>query len=270
MELSNNDYYDLILRRKQELAELIAEKQRALEGVPESVIHTIRKGNSMQFYIKDRPGGKEKYISKKHSRLIRQLLQKKYDKKVLKAAMLEYRAIERFQRAFPQPEMIRQVYSDMDPLLKELVIPADLGDKDYILNWQNQETSLEKLSFGNSQTEFYTDRNERVRSKSEVLIANQLNRYGIPYQYETPLRLRNGIIVHPDFKILNVKSRKTKYLEHLGMMDDPEYAGMALQKITEYEESGIFLGRDLILTYETARNPLKTKTIERIIRTYLL
>ena len=42
----------------------------------------------------------------------------------------------------------------------------------------------------NNRTEFYTRKGERVRSKSELIIAEELQRYQVPYLYEKPLELK--------------------------------------------------------------------------------
>ena len=68
--------------------------------------------------------------------------------------------------------------------------------------------------------------------------------------------------IHPDFTILRRSDRKEVYWEHLGMMDDPEYAANALMRIDLYERNGIFPGDRLILTHETGRQPLRTRLIE--------
>lgn len=60
-----------------------------------------------------------------------------------------------------------------------------------------------------------------------------------------------------------------KVWEHLGMMDDPNYVDMAIKKINTYEQNDILLGKNLILTYETKKNPLNSKTIKLIIQHYL-
>lgn len=52
---------------------------------------------------------------------------------------------------------------------------------------------------------------------------------------------------------------KEMYWEHLGMMDDSNYVENALQKIALYEQNGIFPGKNLILTYETGKNPINQK-----------
>lgn len=52
-----------------------------------------------------------------------------------------------------------------------------------------------------------------MRSKSEVIIADLLNKEGIPYRYEFPLYLKEFNTVYPDFTILNVRKRKEIYWE---------------------------------------------------------
>ena len=120
-----------------------------------------------------------------------------------------------------------------------------------------------------SQSEYYTDKGERVRSKSEILIANALNRNHIPYRYECPLYLAGYGTIHPDFTVLNVRLRKEMYWEHLGMMDEPEYIEDALNRISLYEKNHYFPGDRLILTHETLRHPLNSKNIENMIFQYL-
>ena len=92
----------------------------------------------------------------------------------------------------------------------------------------------------------------------------------IPYKYEVPLPLKGFGIVYPDFVVLNAKQRKVYYWEHLGMMEQPDYAAAAVQKLEQYQKNGIFPGDKLILTYETKTRPLNTKLLEQCIIQYLL
>jgi len=109
-----------------------------------------------------------------------------------------------------------------------------------------------------------------VRSKSEKIIADTLERRGIPYRYEAPLILQDGVTVYPDFSLLNVRRRKEYIWEHLGMMDNEDYARSAVTKLNSYINSGFFPGEQLILTMESQKTPLGTKTIERMIERYLI
>ena len=125
-------------------------------------------------------------------------------------------------------------------------------------------------SFEEENPVIYTEKGERVRSKSEKILADYLYRHGIPYKYERPLYLEGFGIVYPDFTILARKTGEEIYWEHNGKMDDPVYARSAVKKIETYEKNNIFPGEKLILTYETDRTVLHTKTIERLAKKYLL
>ena len=117
--------------------------------------------------------------------------------------------------------------------------------------------------------EYYTDNGERVRSKSEIIIANKLYRYNIPYRYEYPLQLQSDIITHPDFTCLNVKTRQEYIWEHFGIMDNAEYACNAIKKISDYANSGYILGRNFIATFETANTPINANCIDSLIKSHL-
>jgi len=75
--------------------------------------------------------------------------------------------------------------------------------------------------------------------------------------------------VYPDFTVLNIRLRKEFYWEHLGMMDEEEYAENAVKKINCYEQNEIFQGDQLILTYETRKSPINPQMIMGLIRQYL-
>ena len=77
---------------------------------------------------------------------------------------------------------VQNVYSDSPAEVKELIIPIDVSDEDYAQKWLNipyeGKVIPDRLPF------FETKRKERVRSKSELNIANALADKGIPYKYE--------------------------------------------------------------------------------------
>ena len=139
-------------------------------------------------------------------------------------------------------------------------------EEQYIQKWQDY--SYQGKDFDTNMPEYYSAKMERVRSKSELIIADLLNKEEIPYRYECPIYLKGMGKIYPDFTVLNVKQRKEYYWEHFGMMDDPVYVKKTLQKITAYELNGIFPGEELIITYETRKNPLNRKVVNSIIRHY--
>ncbi|MDD5928966.1 MAG: hypothetical protein PUC37_04080 [Spirochaetales bacterium] len=52
------------------------------------------------------------------------------------------------------------------------------------------------------------------------------------------------------------------------MMDDPDYAGQAVQKLELYAANGYFPGKNLIITMESKSKPLSSFEIKRIINAY--
>ena len=112
-----------------------------------------------------------------------------------------------------------------------------------------------------------------MRSKSEKIIADKYYERGIPYKYEKPLLLRKQaktITIRPDFTTLNKRTRIQRYHEHFGKMDDPQYARKALEKIRLYESNGIFIGEQLIITFESSEQPLDKREFELLIEKYLI
>ena len=99
---------------------------------------------------------------------------------------------------------------------------------------------------------YKTSQGVYVRSKSELIIAERLEKQNIPYRYEWPLKLRDGQIVYPDFTILHPQTLKIYYFEHFGMIGNPEYADNAIRKINTYAVNGILLDNNLTAAIEAA------------------
>ena len=113
----------------------------------------------------------------------------------------------------------------------------------YVENWKKE--IYEPFGFNESVTEFFSNDGIRVRSKSELIIANMLEQNGIPYRYEYPLMLKGMGTVRPDFTCLNIRTRKEYIWEHLGMMDNIAYANKNIVKIEAYEQSGYFIRKNI-------------------------
>ena len=109
----------------------------------------------------------------------------------------------------------------------------------------------------------------KVRSKSEVIIANLLYTNHIPYRYEAALAL-NELTVYPDFTILHPTTQQFFYWEHFGMMDKNNYCDAACNKLKSYCYNGIFPSMQLITTYETGKVPIRSEQVQQIITQYFL
>ena len=197
--------------------------------------------------------------------MIRELCQKDYDERVLAAAEKEYTRLKMLQNIYKKgncEEIYEKLHIDRKMYITPIVLPQD----EFVLNWMKQDYT--RKGFSDDYPEYYTDNGERVRSKSEILIANALKKYGVPYRYEAPLYLEGLGIIHPDFTVLNARERKEYYWEHLGKMDDSEYVEQALHRIDVYQKNNMFLGDKLILSYETYKYPINSKNIDKLINHY--
>ena len=253
--------------RINKLNRIIKEKESALENVPEGIVNVAKTANRTQFYYKKNPSDKKRrYLRNDEKGLVVKLCQKDYDEQVLESAKKELKCLEHFAKRYPL-QTCEEVFERLNEERKKYVVPIEFPEDIFVSKWKNEQ--YVRKCFAEGAPEHYTQRSERVRSKSEILIANALYMHGIPYKFERPLYLKGYGTVHPDFTILNVKLRKQIYWEHLGMMDDPEYVEDNLRRIEAYEKNDFFLGDKLILTYETSKRPLNSRTIERMISKYL-
>jgi hypothetical protein len=81
--------------------------------------------------------------------------------------------------------------------------------------------------------------------------------------------LKDGSSAYPDFAALNLMKNKTIYIEHLGLVEKEDYATRNFFKIMDYEEVGIVLGDNLVITMETKDRPLDMKILKKKIQDFL-
>lgn len=194
------------------------------------------------------------------------LAQKEYDQKIIRAIDKELSITKKYLSGYPAVAA-EQIYDTMHKKKQALIQPIKESDEVFIKKWTSYD--YQGKGFDIDVPEYYTTKKERVRSKSELIIADLLYRESIPYRYECPIYLRGMGKIYPDFTVLNVKKRKEYYWEHFGMMDDPSYAEKAIKKLSTYEQNGIFPGEQLIITFETRKNQLNQRQINKIIEYYL-
>ena len=282
-ELPPSEISEELRKRVAQLNAVIDLKLKALKNAPEGSLNISEcRGNTQYYHRTKADSTKGRYITSDNILLARRLAQKDYDARVLKALKKEsrilQRALKQLEAGTTQNSVITKVFLNLIPKRRALVTPVTLTDAHYAAAWQAQK--YEGKTFEPDAPEYYTARGERVRSKSEVIIADTLSRLGVPYRYEYPLTLkcggrvqtgssRSGLTVYPDFLCLNLRTRQEYIWEHFGLMDDPSYSARAIQKLHTYSENNILPGQQLILSTETSVLPLNTRIIEKLINTFL-
>lgn len=265
-----DDLKRLLLQEKQKLQEVLRNAEEEWKRMPEGGLTIAKKKGHTEYYHNSKSAGNAKnslhYIKKNELQLARDLAQKDYDRKILQSVMPRLQAIERLLKNYDNTD-IKQIYDALSEDRKRLITPAFIPDDKYIEQWQAFEYINKPLN--PDIPEIYTEKGERVRSKSEKILADKFNKEGIPYRYECPLYLKGIGWVHPDFTLLNIKNRNELYWEHCGRMDDPEYCEQALSRINQYIKNGFLPGQKLILSFETKNHPLNMKVVEKNIEFYL-
>ncbi len=268
-ELLNPDIITEKLKiRLLELKEALVQKEKSQKNLPEGHlrIDQCHGSKKIQFFHRTDPKNfKGTYIPKSQIALARRLAQKDYDQKVIKELRSQIKLMENYIGAIENK--MTALYTKLSDTRKTLVEPVTLTDEQYSERWLAQ--TWQGRPFAEDAPEYYTARGERVRSKSEIIIADTLNRHKISDRYEFPLPLREGQIFHPDFLCLNVRTRQEFFWEHFGMLDNPDYAENVVHKLKLFNENGIFPGKNLIITAESQLHPISKRQIENIIHEYL-
>lgn len=274
-DLAPENFTWLLLNRKKDLESIIQKTQLQLKNAPEGRLYTSTSNKNNQFYLSiTKPQTNNKitkqlrstsYIRKTDSLIIGALAQKEYDNKILNRLQKELNKINSLVNLVKKNN-IETVFSKIHPKKQPLIKTITLSNDNYAKKWL--AVKFQAKNFDNNPNRYESSSGDKVRSKSEFIIAEFLDKFKIPFRYEYPIQL-NNFTVYPDFYCLNLKTRQEFIWEHFGMMGDADYACKAIAKINAYMEKGFFPGKNLIVTAETLQTPINPNLIKSIIENYL-
>ena len=277
---------EVMAKRERYLETLLSQLRNQIQELPTGTLRISRSENRVQYYYRLNPSDRTgRYLKNSEISTAKGLAQKDYLKRLEQCALKELQAIKAFRDHCPDVKT-EEIYSFLSKDRQKLIEAGDEAAELFIQEWKS--VPVIGKEFDESSPEFFSDGGIRVRSKSELLIANELEKRNLPYRYEYPVTLDNQRTidnqrtvdnqrtidnqrtVYPDFMVLNTKTR-TEYLwEHFGMMDNPEYANKAVLKQRAYTLSGYFPGKNLIITWETKTVPISMSQVKMIIDHYLM
>ncbi len=257
-------------KRIEKLRKFEKMKERVLKRVPDGYLRVATTRGKARYYAVSPDGNRTgSYLGKGQIKLARQLAQKDYDQKVLKAAQQELKAIEAYENKLPKWSM-EEIYEHLSPARQELVTPIEPADEEFIKEWTSVE--WDRDWFGGDKPSYPTTNGELTRSRIEALIADMLHRNGWYYRYEYPVKLKeNGVVrtYHPDFTILDVKNRREILLEHFGVLHDSKYQKQMIEKMETYRDNGYQEGVNIIYTFECEGKNLDLRKLERYLHQLL-
>lgn len=172
-----------------QLQSLISAKEKALKKAPAGRLRLSRRKNQVQwFHVTKGTTVHGKYIPVNEIGRAKALAQKEYDQKALPELKKWRFLIDSFLNRF-RLQNLENLYACMHEGRQKLVTPVYESDETYIAQWLAGVYEGKKIE--DDVPEIMTLRGERVRSKSEAMIADTLYRLKIPYKYECPLAIRH-------------------------------------------------------------------------------
>ena len=264
-----------VLRALQKKMECSEKSTEVMSGGHLKITH--KHGRPEFYHITERGSSRGRYIPVAQREFAAQLAQRDYDLKVIKLIKREIDVLENYLQQTDGGRAVEALYEGLCKTRQVLIEPVTLSDEQYAERWKKMRLPAagEGMPFAEDSQKYYTANGERVRSKSEVIIADTLLRNGVLYCYEVPLKLKRGgeagnVTFHPDFLCLNVRTRKEFYWEHFGKIGNEDYKDNAVGKLNLYVENGFLPGRNLIITMESGVESLDTRVVEKMIKEFLL
>lgn len=262
---------DTIKKKKVLLENELAGWLSILEKAPEGKLVSRKKKNGKYEYtcsIKSPEGKKQEiYIPQSDYQLAANLALKPYAELRIRECRKELGLFHDILQFYEQ-ERPSGNYLKTHPGASELILPAIYTADERVRKWQEAEyvrstKHLEDLKYPT------VIKGLLVRSKAEADIISRLVYYGVPFRYEEQVII-DGIVYHPDITCLNVRTFEIVYFEHQGAWDKEDYVRDQAERMVKFSKVGIIPWKNLIITTETAEQPLDINWVDEIIQYYLL
>lgn len=253
----------LLLEEKKHMEKLLKISDKERLTTKTASIRACKHGKSHQYYICE--GNHYRYLPKSDHHIAKSIIQSTYAKKIHEEAARRHYHINQLLK---NPININEHIYQSFPEGKQAMIDSyEISKEDFIKAWEAKEYMPNPYEM--ESTSYYTKKNECVRSKSEIIIADTMNDLGIPYKYEHPFTTTYGEIIYPDFLILNPNTLHEAYYEHFGLMDNPEYVVKTVHKIEAFGKKGFFLGTGLLATFENGYTSIDTRMLREMLEQWL-
>ncbi len=259
-----------LIIQSEQLAHEIAQLEAAVNDAPPGKLVSRRRNGSFEYSYRIRDNtGKEReiYIPKSDIEYARQLAFRDYAKVRLIEAREEKQIMDSWID-FIRSERSADKYLIDHPGAGNLVLDQLTSPDEAIQKWQNADYRksnryMEYLKYTTVVPGLL------VRSKSEADIISRMVYYGVPFRYEEEV-IVNDIAFHPDITGLNCRTRQIKYWEHQGAWDKENYVKPLKDREVQLARAGIIPWKNLIITTETADEPLDITWVDTIIQHFFL
>lgn len=252
----NTDYaYETLKHELESQEKQLNNLQNQQISFPAGYLYVRKSSKKKLFYqiIRNRTTDKQINISS-DPQLIKQLAKKKVYKKLLRIYRNNINAI-------------RQFLSRYQPLVAQDLFPNDI--RQILIEPMQLPGTYDRCPFDPHVHIHETICGMLVRSKSEVIIANALWHYGIPFCYEEIFHTFDGNYFYPDFTI-HLPDGSVIIWEHLGLLKKKDYCKSTANKLYYFQNEGYTIGKNLIITQDDWKGSCDSENIYHIIETYIL
>ena len=253
---------------KQVMKKLQFENKQALQNLslmPEGRLYQEKRGE--RFFYYQRIGMGEKKIRKgitKNHKLLYQLARKEYLLVLTKSHQRSIEIIKRWESIISEPDICfwQQAAEDISKKFSKLT------QEIFLLGDQYEPYPNNRANMYLDDIIHRTQKGVKVRSKSELIIADMLESIGIPYQYEAELSFEMHRY-YPDFTMIRPRDGKVIYWEHFGLTHDGEYLKKMDHKLEKYRNMGIKPWDNLMISYDEEGGSLDIGIIRALVEGWL-
>lgn len=263
---------ELTKNRLEELKKVLSWCSSKLKAPSNGALYIRKERGKLRYYCHNAENNNLTYLGDDKTDQIFKLEEELYSRKLQTAAGKEARILEKMLKELKKSTSWETVYYDIPKDKRHLIKPLEINPL------KVSKADIEKWGItrkaNNVPGPNITVKGEYVKSKSELIIADRLERAGVPYHYEADLpvaeeKLGQFFVWHPDFKVLNTRTGKEYWWEHFGRMDNPDYFSTCNYKLMVYAMNSIFPGDNLIVTMETSKTQLNSEYVDALIEHYL-
>lgn len=174
--------------KAEELHNAITALAKRSKNAIEGRLRLARRKNAVHyFHVTDSSPTQGFYIPQADAKTVKKLVQKDYDEAALTELNRQLKVVDCFIKLY-RPEQLGAIYDKLAIERQAFAEPVHLPDDEFAARWLAVKYCGKEVAADAPLLE--TSRGERVRSKSEVIIANTLDRLKIPYRYEFPHQLK--------------------------------------------------------------------------------
>ncbi len=261
------EFRDCVKKEWQRWAELKAECEKELEHLPKGKMTSAKINGKLYYYQKQ--GNRKIYLGKQANESVQELQKRFFLEQVVVELGKNISLIEDFLSTYKELDILAlkaglpRAYQSVD--VKNIGCLGRMEEEAFL----QFNRSYERCQNHPEHLRHVTANGEKVRSKSEVLLANMMYERGIPYHYEEKLVLPERE-VYPDFTIFVRSERRVKYLEHCGMIYNDDYFQTFAWKLKTYLSNGFIPWRDVFFTFDEQDGSIDTFTISHLLESYFL